>query len=179
MEELKGSKTEENLLTAFAGKSQARNKYTYYAAKARKDGYEQIGAIFDETADNEKAHAKIWFSLLHGGIPTTSVCLEDAAAGEHYEWETMYAEFAKEAKEEGFDKIAELFEGVGKIEKEHEERFLAVLKTLQNGEVFEKDGECCWICRNCGHLHFGKSAPKVCPVCAHPQAYFEVRRKYE
>ncbi len=175
--ELKGSKTEANLLTAFAGESQARNKYTYYASKAKKEGYEQIAAIFTETANNEKEHAKIWFKLLHNGdIPTTSENLIDGAAGERYEWTEMYAQFAKEAKEEGFDKIAYLFEAVGAIEKEHEERYKKLSKALDTHTVFQtENGETVWICRNCGHIHFGKEAPDVCPVCSHPKAYFERR----
>ena len=173
--ELKGSKTEQNLLSAFAGESQARNKYTYYASKARKEGYNQIASIFEETANNEKEHAKIWFKLLHDGMPSTTENLKDAADGENYEWTDMYAKFAKEAKEEGFDKIAYLFVAVGKIEKEHEERYRKLLENLENGSVFEKDGEVYWICQNCGHIHKGKTPPKVCPVCAHPQSYFEVR----
>ena len=173
--ELKGSKTEQNLLSAFAGESQARNKYTYYASKARKEGYNQIASIFEETANNEKEHAKIWFKLLHDGMPSTTENLKDAADGENYEWTDMYAKFAKEAKEEGFDKIAYLFEAVGKIEKEHEERYRKLLENLENGSVFEKDGEVYWICQNCGNIHKGKTPPKVCPVCAHPQSYFEVR----
>ena len=173
--ELKGSKTEQNLLSAFAGESQARNKYTYYASKAIKEGYNQIASIFEETANNEKEHAKIWFKLLHDGMPSTTENLKDAADGENYEWTDMYAKFAKEAKEEGFDKIAYLFEAVGKIEKEHEERYRKLLENLENGSVFEKDGEVYWICQNCGHIHKGKTPPKVCPVCAHPQSYFEVR----
>ena len=173
--ELKGSKTEQNLLSAFAGESQARNKYTYYASKARKEGYNQIASIFEETANNEKEHAKIWFKLLHDGMPSTTENLKDAADGENYEWTDMYAKFAKEAKEEGFDKIAYFFEAVGKIEKEHEERYRKLLENLENGSVFEKDGEVYWICQNCGHIHKGKTPPKVCPVCAHPQSYFEVR----
>ncbi len=172
---LKGTKTEANLATAFAGESQARNKYTYYASQAKKEGYEQIAAIFQETANNEKEHAKIWFKLLHDGIGDTAENLKDAAEGENYEWTDMYAKFAEEAKEEGFTKIAFLFESVAKIEKEHEDRYKALIKNLQDGAVFEKDGEFAWICRNCGHIHFGKSAPSVCPVCAHPQAYFELR----
>ena len=162
--ELKGSKTEQNLLSAFAGES-----------KARKEGYNQIASIFEETANNEKEHAKIWFKLLHDGMPSTTENLKDAADGENYEWTDMYAKFAKEAKEEGFDKIAYLFEAVGKIEKEHEERYRKLLENLENGSVFEKDGEVYWICQNCGHIHKGKTPPKVCPVCAHPQSYFEVR----
>ena len=173
--ELKGSKTEQNLMTAFAGESQARNKYTFYAKKARKDGFEQLAAIFEETANNEKEHAKLWFKELHGGdIPDTTTNLEDAAAGENYEWTDMYATFAKEAEEEGFTKIAALFKGVAKIEKEHEERYLKLLENVENGLVFSRDGEMIWKCRNCGHIHVGKAAPGVCPVCAHPQAYFEL-----
>lgn len=173
---LKGSKTEANLMTAFAGESQARNKYTYYASKAKKEGYEQIADLFTTTANNEKEHAKIWFKLLHDGdIPGTEANLADAAAGENYEWTEMYAEFAKTAKEEGFDRIAYLFEAVGKIEKEHEERYRKLLENVKGGLVFSKDGDAVWICRNCGHIHIGKSAPEVCPVCAHPKAYFELR----
>ena len=174
--ELKGSKTEQNLMTAFAGESQARNKYTYYASKAKKDGYEQIAALFLETAENEKEHAKIWFKLLHGGaVPSTEENLADAAAGENYEWTDMYAGFAKEAKEEGFDEIAALFEMVAKIEKEHEERYLKLLANVKDGVVFSKDGDTIWKCRNCGHIVVGKKAPELCPVCAHPKAYFEVK----
>ena len=173
---LKGSKTEANLMTAFAGESQARNKYTYYASKAKKEGYEQIAAIFTETANNEKEHAKLWFKLLHDGdVPNTEANLADAAAGENYEWTEMYAEFAKIAKEEGFDRIAYLFEAVGKIEKEHEERYRMLLENVKGGLVFSKDGDMVWVCRNCGHIHIGKNAPEVCPVCAHPKAYFELR----
>ena len=176
MKDLKGTKTEKNLMEAFAGESQARNKYTYFASKAKKDGYEQIAAIFQETADNEKEHAKMWFKLLNGGeIGSTLDNLKAAAEGENYEWTDMYVKMAKEAKEEGFDKIAYLFEAVGKIEKEHEERYRKLLENLENGSVFEKDGEVYWICQNCGHIHKGKTPPKVCPVCAHPQSYFEVR----
>ena len=172
--ELKGSKTEQNLMTAFAGESQARNKYTYFASKAKKDGYEQIAAIFEETANNEKEHAKIWFKLLNGGeIPTTTDNLKAAAEGENYEWTDMYKEFAKVAKEEGFDHIAYLFEGVAKIEKEHEERYRKLLKNINDEVVFSSDGDTIWICRNCGHIHIGKKAPKVCPICNHPQSYFE------
>ncbi len=170
--ELKGSRTEANLLAAFAGESQARNKYTYYASKAKKEGYEQISAIFTETANNEKEHAKIWFKLLHGGMPDTAENLKDAAAGENYEWTEMYAEFAKVAKEEGFDKIAFLFEQVGKIEKEHEERYKALLERVENNTVFLRPGETIWVCGNCGHIHIGEKAPEICPVCDHPQAYF-------
>ena len=174
--ELKGSRTEANLMTAFAGESQARNKYTYYASKAKKDGYVQIAQIFEETANNEKEHAKIWFKLLHdGGIPTTVENLKDAAEGENYEWTEMYAEFAKVAKEEGFDRIAALFEMVAKIEKDHEERYKKLLANIEGGLVFSRDGDMMWICSNCGHVHIGKEAPEVCPVCAHPQSYFRVK----
>ena len=172
---LKGSKTEKNLMAAFAGESQARNKYTYFASKAKKDGYEQIAAIFEETANNEKEHAKMWFKLLNNGVPTTEENLKAAAAGENYEWTDMYDRFAKEAREEGFEQIANLFEGVGKIEKEHEERYKKLLENLENGLVFSKDGDKIWKCRNCGHICIGKEAPEVCPVCAHPKAYFEVK----
>ena len=168
--ELKGSKTEQNLMAAFAGESQARNKYTYFASKAKKDGYEQIAAIFQETADNEKEHAKMWFKLLNGGeISDTAENLKAAAAGENYEWTDMYATFAKEAKEEGFNHIAFLFE------KEHEERYKKLLENVEDGLVFSKDGDRIWKCRNCGHIVIGKSAPEVCPVCAHPKAYFEIK----
>ncbi len=174
--ELKGSRTEANLQAAFAGESQARNKYTYYASKARKDGFVQIAQIFEETANNEKEHAKIWFKLLHdGSIPDTAANLKDAADGENYEWTDMYAEFAKVAKEEGFDHIAYLFEAVGRIEKEHEERYLKLLANVKDGLVFSKDGDTIWQCANCGHIHIGKQAPGICPVCAHPQAYFQVK----
>ena len=174
--ELKGSRTEANLMTAFAGESQARNKYTYYASKAKKDGYVQIAQIFEETANNEKEHAKIWFKLLHdGGIPTTIENLKDAAAGENYEWTEMYAEFAVVAKEEGFDHIAALFEMVAKIEKDHEERYKKLLSNIEGGLVFSRDGDMMWICSNCGHVHIGKEAPELCPVCAHPKAYFMVK----
>lgn len=177
MGRLTGTKTEANLMAAFAGESQARNKYTYYASKAKKEGYEQIAALFLETANNEKEHAKIWFKLLHDGIGDTAANLKDAAAGENYEWTDMYAAFAKEAKEEGFDDIAFLFEEVGKIEKEHEERYLKLLANVEGGLVFSKDGDTIWQCSNCGHIHIGKSAPEVCPVCAHPKAYFQVLAK--
>ncbi|NLS84958.1 MAG: rubrerythrin family protein [Ruminococcaceae bacterium] len=173
--ELKGSKTEQNLMTAFAGESQARNKYTYYASKARKEGYNQIGDIFEETANNEKEHAKIWFKLLHDGMPDTDANLADAAAGENYEWTDMYAGFAKIAKEEGFTKIATLFEGVAKIEKHHEERYRDVLANLQDGKVFAREEEQVWVCSNCGHIHIVKHAPEKCPVCDHPQAYFMIQ----
>ena len=172
--ELKGTKTEQNLKTAFAGESQARNKYTYFASKARKDGYVQIANLFEETANNEKEHAKIWFKLL-GGIGSTEENLLAAAEGENYEWTDMYAQFAKEAREEGLDEIAFLFESVGKIEKEHEERYRKLLKNIKEGLVFSREGDCIWQCSNCGHIVVGKKAPDVCPVCAHPQAYFMLR----
>ena len=174
--ELKGSRTEANLMAAFAGESQARNKYTYFASKAKKDGYEQIAAIFEETANNEKEHAKMWFKELHGGeVPSTLENLLAAAEGENYEWTDMYAEFAKTAEDEGFTRIAYLFNEVAKIEKEHEERYRKLRENIENGVVFEKKEQTMWICRNCGHVHYGEKAPKVCPVCAHPQSYFEVR----
>lgn len=174
--ELKGTKTEANLQAAFAGESQARNKYTYYASKAKKDGFVQIANLFEETANNEKEHAKIWFKLLHGGdIASTEENLLDAAAGENYEWTDMYATFAKEAREEGFDHIAFLFEQVAKIEKEHEKRYLALLDNVKNELVFSRDEECIWQCSNCGHIVIGRKAPEVCPVCAHPKAYFQLK----
>lgn len=173
MEKLKGTKTEQNLLAAFAGESQARNKYTYFASVARKEGYEQIAAFFEETANNEKEHAKIWFKQL-GGIDTTDKNLVEAAGGEHYEWTEMYPGFAKVAEEEGFTAIAKLFTRVAEIEKHHEERYQKLLKNIQEKKVFMKEGEKMWICRNCGYIHFGKEAPKACPVCAHPISYFEV-----
>ena len=173
--ELKGSRTEQNLLTAFAGESQARNKYTYFASKAKKEGYEQIAAIFEETANNEKEHAKIWFKLLNDGVGSTLENLKAAAEGENYEWTTMYENFANEAKSEGFDHIAFLFAEVAKIEKEHEERYKALLKNIEDGTVFKKDTKKAWICRNCGHVHFGDEAPEVCPVCSHPKSYFEIK----
>ena len=174
--DLKGSQTEKNLMAAFSGESEARNKYTYFASKARKEGYEQIAAIFEETALNEKEHAKIWFKLLNGGeIPSTLENLNAAAAGENYEWTDMYEGFAKTAKEEGFDRIAYLFEEVGKIEKEHEARYKKLIENLQDGLVFSKDGDKIWKCRNCGHIVIGKEAPAVCPVCNHPQSYFEIK----
>lgn len=175
MAELKGTKTEKNLMTAFAGESQARNKYTYFASKAKKDGYVQIAKIFEETADNEKEHAKMWFKLLNGGIGTTAENLKAAAEGENYEWTDMYAAFAKEAREEGFDDIAALFEGVAAIEKEHEERYRKLLSNVENGLVFSKDGDVIWQCSNCGHICIGKQAPEVCPVCNHPQSYFQIK----
>lgn len=176
MKDLKGTKTEANLMAAFAGESQARNKYTYYASKAKKDGFVQIAALFEETAANEKEHAKIWFKLLHdGSIPDTATNLEDAAAGENYEWTDMYATFAKQAKEEGFDHISFLFDQVAKIEKEHEERYRKLLSNVKNDLVFSKDGDAIWQCSNCGHIVIGKNAPEVCPVCNHPKAYFQVK----
>ena len=175
MANLKGTKTEANLMAAFAGESQARNKYTYYASKAKKDGYEQIAQLFLETANNEKEHAKIWFKLLHDGIPSTVENLKDAADGENYEWTDMYATFAKEAREEGFDDIAFLFEQVGEIEKEHEARYRKLLANIEGGLVFSRDGGMIWQCSNCGHIVVGKQAPEVCPVCAHPKAYFQIK----
>lgn len=172
--ELKGSRTEANLWAAFAGESQARNKYTYFASKAKKDGYEQIAALFTETAENEKEHAKLWYKLV-AGIGSTPDNLKVAAEGEHDEWASMYPEFAKVAREEGFDKIADMMDGVAAVEKEHEERYKKLLANIEGGLVFSRDGDMMWICRNCGHVHFGQTAPKVCPVCAHPQAYFELR----
>ena len=174
--ELKGSRTEANLMAAFAGESQARNKYTYFASKAKKDGYEQIAAIFQETADNEKEHAKIWYKLLKGGeMPSTIENLKEAASGENYEWTNMYPEFAKVAKAEGFDRIAYLFEAVGKIEEEHEARYKKLLENIEGDLVFSKDGDKIWKCRNCGHICVGKEAPDVCPVCNHPKSFFEIK----
>ena len=174
--EFKGSRTEANLMAAFAGESQARNKYDYYASQATKDGYVQIAALFEETAKNEKEHAKLWFKLLHGGsVPTTTVNLADAADGEHFEWTDMYAQFAKEAREEGFEDIAKQFEGVAAIEKEHEERYRKLLKNIEDAIVFSRDGDTIWQCSNCGHIHIGKQAPEVCPVCNHPQSYFQIK----
>ena len=174
--ELKGSKTEQNLLAAFAGESQARNKYTYFASKAIKDGYEQIAAIFEETANNEKEHAKMWFKELNGGeIPTTTENLKAAADGENYEWTDMYDTFAKEAEEEGFTQIAAKFRMVAAIEKHHEERYRKVLKNIEDEVVFSKDEDKIWVCRNCGHIVIGKKAPEVCPVCAHPKSFFEIK----
>lgn len=172
--DLKGTQTEKNLQTAFAGESMARNKYTYFASKAKKDGYEQIAAIFLETADNEKEHAKMWFKLLNGGIGTTAENLKAAADGENYEWTDMYAEFANVAREEGFEAIAKQFEGVAAIEKHHEERYRKLLKNVEDKLVFSSDGDAIWQCRNCGHIVVGKEAPNVCPVCAHPQSYFQI-----
>lgn len=175
MPELKGSRTEANLMAAFAGESQARNKYTYYASNAKKNGYGQIAGLFQETADNEKEHAKIWFKLLHGGsYPDVASSLLDAADGENYEWTEMYATFAKEAKEEGFTQIAQLFDMVGKIEKRHEERFRKLCDNIQSNQVFERPEPQAWICRNCGHVHYGPKAPEICPVCSHEKSYFEI-----
>ena len=174
--ELKGSRTEQNLMAAFAGESQARNKYTYFASVAKKEGYEQIAAIFQHTADNEKEHAKMWFKAL-SGIGNTAENLKAAADGENYEWTDMYAEFAKVAEEEGFTELAEKFRKVGEIEKAHEERYRALLNNIEMQKVFEKSEETMWECRNCGHIVVGKKAPDVCPVCAHPQSYFEVRKE--
>jgi rubrerythrin len=173
--ELKGTRTEANLMAAFAGESQARNKYTYYASKAKKEGYVQIASIFEETAANEKEHAKIWFKLLHDGVPGTLDNLRDAADGENFEWTDMYAKFAAEAREEGFDHIAFLFEEVGKIEKEHEERYRKLIANIEGGLVFSREGDCIWQCANCGHIVVGKKAPDVCPVCEHPQSYFQIK----
>lgn len=175
MPNLKGTKTEQNLMAAYAGESQARTKYDFYASQAKKDGYVQFGNIFAETALNEKEHAKIWFKLLTDGIQDTVTNLKDAAAGEHYEWTDMYAKFAKEAREEGFDYIANLFDGVAAIEKEHEERYRKLLANIEQGIVFSRDGDMVWQCANCGHIHVGKEAPEICPVCAHPQAYFQLK----
>jgi len=175
--ELKGTKTEANLMTAFAGESQANNKYSYYAAKARKDGFEQIATLFEETALNERQHAKIWFKLIHDGIADTATNLRDAAAGENYEWTDMYVNFAKDASAEGFDKIASLFESVAKIEKSHEERYLALLNNVETKAVFKKEEEVIWQCANCGHIYVGKQAPLICPVCDHPQAHFQLLAK--
>ena len=174
--ELKGSRTEKNLMKAFAGESEARNKYSYYASKAKKDGYEQIAAIFEETANNEKEHAKLWFKQLHGGeVPDTLTNLHDAADGENYEWTTMYKEFAEVAKEEGFDEIARLFSAVAEIEKHHEERYLKLVGNIDNNIVFERGEEHVWICRNCGHITVGNKAPEICPVCNHPQSFMELK----
>ena len=175
MKNLKGTKTEANLRAAFSGESEARNKYTYFASKAKKEGYEQIAQIFTETADNEKEHAKIWFKILTGGIGTTEENLVAAAAGEKYEWTEMYAQFAKEAEEEGFSDIAELFKGVAKIEKEHEERYNQLLQNLKKEEVFKRKTKVVWQCRNCGHIYEGTEAPEKCPVCDHPQSYFQIK----
>jgi len=176
MKDLKGTRTEQNLMTAFAGESQARNKYTYWASKAKKDGYQQIAAIFEETANQEKEHAKMWFKYLEGGaIKDTIDNLKAAAEGENYEWTDMYKHMAEEAREEGFDEIAEKMEGVAAVEKMHEERYLKLLQNVQDRIVFSRDEECIWQCRNCGHVCIGKQAPEVCPVCNHPQAYFQIK----
>ncbi len=175
MAEIKGTKTEKNLNAAFAGESQARVKYQFYASKAKKEGYEQIAAIFQETSDNEKEHAKIWYKLLHDGVADTMTNLKDAAAGENYEYTDMYKKFAEEAREEGFNEIADLFEKVGEIEKHHEERYLKLVENIEKGMVFKGDGVTVWKCRNCGYIHIGDSAPEVCPVCNHPQSYFEIQ----
>ncbi len=174
--ELKGSQTEKNLQTAFAGESQARNKYTYYASQAKKDGFVQIAQLFEETAENEKEHAKLWFKLLHDGkVPTTTENLLDAAEGENYEWTDMYAGFAETAEAEGFTEIARMFRGVAAIEKAHEERYRKLLANIEGGLVFSRDGDRIWECSNCGHIHIGKEAPEVCPVCSHPRSYFKLR----
>lgn len=176
MKDLKGTKTEKNLQEAFAGESMARNKYSYYASKAKKDGFEQIAAIFEETAHNEKEHAKLWFKYLMGGeVPDTKANLLDAAAGEHFEWNDMYKRMAEEAEEEGFTEIAKKFRMVGEIESSHEERYRRLLANIEEGIVFSRDGETIWVCRNCGHIHIGKKAPGVCPVCKHPEAFFEIK----
>jgi rubrerythrin len=175
MAEIKGTKTEQNLNAAFAGESQARVKYQFYASKAKKEGYEQISAIFQETSDNEKEHAKIWYKLLHDGVADTMTNLKDAADGENYEYTDMYAKFAADAREEGFNEIAELFEKVGEIEKHHEERYRKLIENIEKGMVFKGDGVTVWKCRNCGYIHIGNSAPDVCPVCNHPQSYFEIQ----
>lgn len=176
--DLKGTKTEKNLLAAFSGESQARNKYTYYASQAKKEGFVQISKIFEETANNEKEHAKIWFKYLHEGkVPETLKALEDAANGENYEWTEMYAQFAKEAEEEGFTELAVLFEMVGKIEKEHEERYRKLLENVKNNAVFSKSDKVVWECANCGHVFEGENAPELCPVCKHPKAYFFMKAK--
>ncbi len=178
MKDLKGTKTERNLQAAFAGESQAHTKYEYYASQARKDGYEQIAALFEETSRNEKAHAKIWFKMLHGGeMPETSANLDDAAAGEHFEWTDMYEYMARDAEEEGFPEIAARFRMVGKIERLHEERYRRLLSNIEEGIVFSREGDTIWICRNCGHVVVGKKAPKLCPVCQHPQSFFEIEAK--
>ena len=176
MKSIKGTKTEQNLMEAFAGESQARNKYSYYASKAKKDGYVQIAALVEETANNEKEHAKIWFKLLHdGAVPSTEINLADAAAGENYEWTDMYDRMAKEAAEEGFNEIAALFRGVAKIEKEHEERYRKLLANIEGGLVFSRDEDMIWQCSNCGHIIVGKKAPELCPICKHPKDYFQIK----
>lgn len=173
--DIKGTRTEANLMAAYAGETQARVKYEYYASKAKKDGYVQIGDLFMETSNNEKEHAKLWFKLLHGGMPETAANLADAAEGENFEWTDMYAEFARVAREEGFESIAKLFDGVAAVEKTHEERYRRLLSNIEGGLVFSREGDMIWECTNCGHLHVGRAAPEVCPVCAHPQSYFEIR----
>lgn len=174
--EFNGSRTQANLMAAFAGEAQARDKYTYYASAAKRDGYEQMAAIFEETAENEKEHAKLWFKALHGGeIPSTAENLKDAAAGENFEWTEMYADFARVAREEGFDELAAAFEMVASVEKEHEERYRKLIENLEKGIVFSRTGECIWQCRNCGYIHVGKSAPMLCPACKYPQAYFQLK----
>ena len=178
MAEIKGTKTEKNLNAAFSGESQARVKYQFYASKAKKEGYEQIAAIFQETSDNEKEHAKIWYKLLHDGVADTMTNLKDAADGENYEYTDMYAKFAAEAREEGFNEIAELFEKVGEIEKHHEERYRKFMENIEEGMVFKGDRVTVWKCRNCGYIHIGDSAPEVCPVCNHPQSYFELQAEH-
>ena len=176
MKSLKGTKTEKNLMEAFSGESQARNKYSYYASKARKDGYEQIAALFEETANNEKEHAKLWFKYLHDGeVPDTMTNLKDAADGENYEWTDMYDRMAKEAEEEGFDEIAFRFRAVAAIERHHEERYRRLLQNIEEGIVFSRDDDRIWLCRNCGHIVVGKKAPEVCPVCVHPKSFFEIK----
>lgn len=173
--EFEGSKTQANLMAAFAGESQARNKYTFYADKAREDGYQQIGAIFEETANNEKEHARLWFQALHGGVPGTLDNLKDGADGEHYEWSEMYKEFAEVARQEGFKDIAATFELVGRIEKDHEERYQKLIHNLEQGMVFKRDGLTLWLCRNCGYIHSGPVAPTICPACKKPQAFYEIK----
>lgn len=173
--ELKGSRTEANLMSAFAGESMATNKYTYFASKAKKDGYQQIAAIFEETAGNEREHAKMWYKILSGGIGDTLENLGHAAEGENYEWTDMYDKFAEEAREEGFEEIARLFDGVAAVEKEHEERYRKLISNIEQGIVFSRDGDMVWVCRNCGHVVIGKQAPEICPVCAHPQGYFQIK----
>ncbi|MDR0949902.1 MAG: rubrerythrin family protein [Lachnospiraceae bacterium] len=175
MANLQGTNTEKNLMKAFSGESEARNKYTYYASKARKDGYVQIANIFEETAHNEKEHAELWFKMLRGGIPDTAENLKDAAGGEHFEWSEMYAQFAQEAKQEGFDEIARLFQGVAEIEKEHEQRYLKLLANVEGGLVFSRENDQIWQCTNCGHVYVGKAAPNKCPICSHDQAYFALK----
>lgn len=176
MQDLKGTKTERNLMDAFAGESQARNKYSYYASKARRDGYEQIAALFEETANNEKEHAKLWFKYLHGGeVPDTMANLKDAAEGENYEWTDMYDRMAREAEEEGFTEIAKKFRAVGAIERHHEERYRKLLANIEDGIVFSRDEDAMWICRNCGHIVVGRKAPELCPVCKHSRSFFEIK----